>query len=344
MTVLGIESSCDECAIAVVRDGREILSNSVASQIAAHAPFDGVVPELASRMHVELLMPVYRQSLQDAELSPEQIDAIAVSNRPGLAGSLVVGLSFAKGLSLALGRPYVGVDHILAHLYAAQLEHEVAYPYLGLVVSGGHTLIARVNAPLDVEVMGTTIDDACGEAFDKVAKFHGLGYPGGVVIDRLARQGDSGAFRFPRARLHKEGRRRDVGHAHRYDVSYSGLKTAVINQLEKFWDGHSEKSPENIAASFEKAAIDMILDRLDLAAAETGIPRVAVGGGVAANSYLRERLAESALEVAIPSRELCTDNGAMVAGLGYHVLREQGPAGPELDVEPRVSDFRRTYP
>ena len=337
MTICGIESSCDECAVAVVRDGSAILSNTVASQVHAHAPFDGVVPELASRMHVELVLPVYRESLEAAGISSSQVDAIAVTNRPGLAGSLVVGLSFAKGLSMSLGVPFAGVDHILSHLYAVQLEEPVSYPYLGLVVSGGHTLIALVRGPLQAEILGTTIDDACGEAFDKVAKFHGLGYPGGVTIDRLARRGDPRAFRFPSARLHKGD--------HRYDVSYSGLKTAVVNQLDRFWNRDYEKTPENLAASFERAAIDMIVDRLVLASRDTGIRRVAVGGGVAANTYLRAALADhEELEVSIPSRELCTDNAAMVAGLGYHVLRTEGAAALALDVLPRVSGFRRPYP
>ncbi|MFP4483704.1 MAG: tRNA (adenosine(37)-N6)-threonylcarbamoyltransferase complex transferase subunit TsaD [Spirochaetaceae bacterium] len=337
MTVLGIESSCDECAVAVVRDGVDILSNTVASQVNAHAPFDGVVPELASRMHTELVLPVYRESLAEAGISSSQVDAVAVTNRPGLAGSLVVGLSFAKGLSMSLGVPFAGVDHILSHLYAVQLETPVEYPYLGVVVSGGHTLIAVVRAPLEAEILGTTIDDACGEAFDKVAKFHGLGYPGGVAIDGLARKGDPRAFRFPAARLHKGD--------HRYDVSYSGLKTAVVNQLDRFWNREYQKSPENLAASFEQAAIDMIVDRLVLASRDTGIRLVAVGGGVAANTYLRQALFDhDELEVSVPSRELCTDNAAMVAGLGYHVLTTQGPADLGLDVLPRVSGFRRSYP
>jgi N6-L-threonylcarbamoyladenine synthase len=337
MTICGIESSCDECAVAFVRDGTEILSNSVASQIAAHAPFDGVVPELASRMHVELVIPVYREALEASGIDPNEIDAIAVTNRPGLAGSLVVGLSFAKGLSLALGVPYVGVDHILAHMYAVQLEARVEYPYLGLVVSGGHSIIAVVRGPLEMEILGTTIDDACGEAFDKVAKFHRLGYPGGVVIDRLARRGDARAFSFPTARLHKG--------EHRYDVSYSGLKTAVVNQLDHFWNRDFEKSNENLAASFEQAAIDMILDRLRLAVEDTGISRVAVGGGVAANTYLRESLqGRSGVDVSIPSRALCTDNAAMIGGLGYHVLEAEGAADLSLDVLPRVTGFRRRYP
>jgi len=305
--------------------------------VATHAPFDGVVPELASRLHVELIHPVYKKTVEESGLGAEAIDGIAVSNRPGLAGSLVVGLNFAKGLSVALGVPIVGVDHILAHLYAVQLDAPLDYPYLGLVVSGGHTLIAMVRGPLKVEILGTTIDDACGEAFDKVSKFHGFGFPGGVAVDRLARRGDSRAFDFPDAQLHKG--------EHRYDVSYSGLKTAVINQLDRFRKPTYEKTPENIAAAFERAAIDMVLRRLFRAAEDTGVSRVAVGGGVAANTYLREVLAaRKELKVVIPPHELCTDNAAMIGGLGYHVLEQEGEADLALDVQPRVPRFRSSYP
>jgi N6-L-threonylcarbamoyladenine synthase len=323
--------------VSLVRDGRELLGQSIATQVATHAAFDGVVPELASRLHVELILPVYRQALAESGLHAHDIDAIAVTNRPGLAGSLVVGLNFAKGLSVSLGVPFVGVDHILGHLYAVQLHAAPAYPYLGLVVSGGHTLIALVRAPLEVEILGGTIDDACGEAFDKVSKFHGFGFPGGVAVDRLARRGDARAFDFPDAQLHKG--------EHRYDVSYSGLKTAVINQLDHFRNHEFEKTPENIAAAFERAAVDMVLRRLFRAVQDTGVSRVAVGGGVAANTYLREALrVREDLEVVIPPPELCTDNAAMIAGLGYHVLEQEGPAGLDLDISARVPRFRRGYP
>lgn len=337
MRVLGVESSCDECSLAVVEDGRTILGQVIATQLEEHAPYRGVVPEIASRTHTRWIGPIYRSTLEQAGLTAGDLDAVAVTTRPGLVGSLVVGLSFAKGLAYGLGLPIVGVDHMLAHLYAPQLAGEVEYPFLGLLVSGGHTIIARAEDPFTMRVMGTTIDDACGEAFDKVAKHYDLGYPGGVAIDRLAQSGDERAFRFPTANLHKG--------EHRYDVSYSGLKTAVINQLDQFWGGEAEKSKENIAASFQRAAIEALLQRLFRAVEDTGLTRVVVGGGVAANSYLRSALEQREdLDVRFPPLELCTDNGAMIAGIGYHLLRRGDRDGLDLDVSSRVAGFRRTYP
>ena len=337
MTILGIETSCDECSAAVVLDGKTILSNVVATQIEFHKPYYGVVPEIASRKHVEWIVPVVDRAIEDAHVDMHRLEGIAVTYRPGLVGSLLVGLSFAKGLSLALGVPFVGVDHVLAHLYAPHLEHEIPYPYLGVLVSGGHTLIAEVDAFDSMKVLGTTIDDACGEAFDKVAKFYDMGYPGGVAIDRLSERGDAEAFSFPSPSLHKGD--------HRYDVSYSGLKTAVVNQLDQFWNGRSPKSPENIAASFQRAAIDILVDRIDRAVRDTGLQRVVVGGGVAANRYLRSRLSSMGeTSVTFPSLKLCTDNAAMVAGIGYHLLQSAGSSLYTLNAEARVPMFRRLYP
>jgi N6-L-threonylcarbamoyladenine synthase len=337
MLVLGIETSCDECSVAVVEDGTRLRGMLIATQDEVHAPYSGVVPELASRRHIETILPIFREAIDEARCSPEELDLVAVTVQPGLAGSLAVGVAFAKALALGLGRPVVGVDHIPAHLYAIQLERQVDYPFLGLVISGGHTLIARVSGPTELEVLGTTIDDACGEAFDKVAKHLDLGYPGGIAIDRLARRGDPKAFRFPVPSLHKGD--------HRYDVSYSGLKTAVVNQLEQFRTAGYPATPENIAASFEASAVDMALNRLRRAQRDTGLSRVVVAGGVASNSYLRARLTEwSGGDVFIPSKRLCTDNGAMVAGLGYHVYRDQGAGELDLDILPKVAAFRGNYP
>jgi N6-L-threonylcarbamoyladenine synthase len=337
LKILGIESSCDECSAAVVEDGRRILSNLVLSQIDFHKPYYGVVPEIASRKHVEWIKPVVQDSLATAGIAVTDIDAVAVSYRPGLIGSLLVGLSFAKGLAWALGKPLIGVDHILAHLYAPHLEREISYPYIGVLVSGGHTIIARVDRHDRMQVLGTTIDDACGEAFDKVAKHYGIGFPGGVAIDRLARTGDSRAFHFPHPVLNK-------GEAY-YDVSYSGLKTAVIHQTDQFWNGKAEKSLANIAASFQRAAIDILVDRALAAAADLGLRRIVAGGGVAANSYLRARMAaEAELEVIFPSLALCTDNAAMVAGLGYHLLQDGVVSDFSLNAEARVPLFKRQYP
>jgi N6-L-threonylcarbamoyladenine synthase len=328
MLVLGLETSCDECAAAVVEDGRKILSNVVATQIEFHRPYLGVVPELASRLHTEAVVPVVREALAQAGLSLKDIDGLAVTSRPGLLGCLLVGLSYVKALAFAAGLPFVGVDHIRAHLYAAHLEQDIAYPYLGLLVSGGHTLICRVENWDAVTVLGTTIDDACGEAFDKVAKHYRMGYPGGLAVDRLAARGEAAAFHFPEPSLHKG--------AHAYDVSYSGLKTAVINQLEQFRDPAFADSSENIAAAFQKTALGILLKRVYKAAEDTGLKRIVAGGGVAANSYLREQLARRQdYEVIFPSLALCTDNGAMVAGLGCHYLSRGETSPLELSAESR---------
>jgi N6-L-threonylcarbamoyladenine synthase len=337
MIVLGVETSCDECAASVVEKGKRILSEVVASQIEDHRPFYGVVPEIASRRHIETISHVVEQALQEAKIKATEVEGLAVTYQPGLIGSLLVGLSFTKGLAFALEKPLVGVDHILAHLYAPHLEADISYPYIGLLVSGGHTLITAVEDFDTIRVMGATIDDACGEAFDKVAKHYDLGFPGGVAIDRLSQSGSPQAFRFPWPSLHKGD--------HPFDVSYSGLKTAVVNQLDRFWNRDFAKSKENIAASFQATAIDILVDRTVKAALHSGLRRIVAGGGVAANSYLRKKLSEqSDLEVIFPSLRLCTDNAAMVAGLGYHMLRKGQRSELSLNARARVQGLRRLYP
>jgi len=337
MIVLGVESSCDECAAAVVENGKRILGEVVASQIEDHRPFYGVVPEIASRRHIETISGVVQQALEQAGMQACEVDALAVTYQPGLIGSLLVGLSFVKGMAFALNKPMAGVDHILAHLYAPHLEAQIDYPYVGLLVSGGHTLIVEVEGFDTIRVLGTTIDDACGEAFDKVAKHYDLGFPGGVAIDKLSLSGSSLAFRFPKPSLHKGD--------HPFDVSYSGLKTAAVNQLDQFWNRDYEKSKENIAASFQAAAINMLVDRTVKAARHTGHRRIVVGGGVAANSYLRRRLSEhEELDVIFPSLRLCTDNAAMIAGLGYHMLLAGKTADLNLNASARVKGLRKVYP
>jgi len=334
MTILGIESSCDECAAAVVLDGRRVISSVIATQIERHAEFDGVVPEIASRLHTEWVYDVVARSLGEASVTMADIDGVAVTARPGLAGSLLVGVSFAKALAWSTGRPFVGVNHVLAHLYAPLLTEDVEYPFIGLIVSGGHTLICRADGFDDITVLGTTIDDAIGEAFDKVAKHYGLGYPGGSAIDRLARSGNPAACRFPVPNLYK----RDG----RFDVSYSGIKTAAIRQLDQFWNPAFERSDENLAAAFEKAAIDMLVTRLLRAVDATGIKTVVAGGGVAANTYLRASLgARRDLRTLFPPLAFCGDNAAMIAGLGYHMLARGDRDGLELNASPRVSGFKR---
>lgn len=336
MRILGIESSCDECAAAVVEDGEKIISNVVATQIDFHKPYYGVVPEIASRLHTEWIVPVVQEALEQANMEANELDAIAVTNRPGLMGSLLVGLSFAKSFAWSLGIPFVGVDHVRAHLYAAHLNQKIEYPYIGLLVSGGHTIICKVESFENITILGTTIDDAVGEAFDKVAKFYQLGYPGGVLIDRLSKEGDDSFFRFPSPSLHKG--------EHRYDVSYSGLKNAVLHQLNLFKAKEGDYSTADIVASFQKKAIGILLKPLFQAVNDTQIHRVVAGGGVAANSYLRSELAKATdLEVIFPPLKLCTDNGAMIAGIGYHYL-QKGSDPLSTTASARVFGFRKIYP
>jgi N6-L-threonylcarbamoyladenine synthase len=340
MLVLGIESSCDECAASVVEDGERILSDIVATQIPFHEKYQGVVPEIASRKHSEWIYGVVEKSLAEAGAKPADLDGVAATSRPGLIGSLLVGLCFAKGFAWSIDNPFVGVNHILAHLYASRLRTEsdssppLDYPFIGLLVSGGHSIICKVEDFDSIEVLGTTIDDAVGEAFDKVAKHYGFGYPGGIAIDKLAQKGDDRAFSFPMPSLHKG--------EHRYDVSYSGLKTACVRQLDLFKRPGAEASPENIAASFQKAAVDMLLSRLFRVIEDTGITKVVAGGGVAANSYLRRTLgARSDLEVRFPPLRLCGDNGAMVAGIGCKYLERGESSGLDMGVSARVPLFRK---
>jgi len=338
MKVLGIESSCDECSASVVEDGDKILSNIIMTQIPFHAQWNGVVPEIASRKHVEWIYTVVKEAIDKANLNIDDIDALAVTNRPGLLGSLLVGLSFAKAFAWARGIPFIAVDHMLAHLYAPKLiaDNKVEYPFLGLLVSGGHTIICRADNFDNITVLGTTIDDAAGEAFDKIAKYYNFGYPGGVVIDKMAQKGDSEAFKFPMPSLHKGD--------HRYDVSYSGIKNAVINQLDLF-KVKEKFTNEDIAASFQKTAVNILLRALLNAAQDTGLSTIVAGGGVAANSYLREKLSqEKNLRCVFPPLELCGDNAAMIAGLGYHYLARGEKSALNVTASARVEGFKKKYP
>ncbi len=335
MKVLGIESSCDETACAIVEDGKKIISNVVATQIPFHQVYKGVVPEIASRKHAEWILPVVRQALKEAGMKLDDVDAVAATNRPGLMGSLLVGLTFGKTLAWSIGKPFIAVNHMLGHMYAAHLANDIAYPYLGLLVSGGHSIIAKVNGFDDLEVLGTTIDDSVGEAFDKVSKFYGLGYPGGVVIDRLSQNGDPKAFNFPIPKL-------DKGDDHRYDVSFSGLKTAVIHQADMFLKKGCEKTNENICASFQETACKILTSRLFRAVEDTGLTTVVAGGGVAANSRLRALLAERKdLNCVFPPLKLCGDNGAMIAGVAYHFLKRGDRSGIDTTACARIPQFKR---
>lgn len=335
MLVLGIESSCDECSAAVVEDGRRIRSNIIATQIPLHEQYQGVVPEIASRAHVRWIEQIAGQALSEAGLEAADLDGVAATAQPGLIGSLAVGLSFAKAMAFALGKPFKGVNHMLAHLYAPQLSSPVEYPFLGLLVSGGHSIICKAVDFDSIEILGTTVDDAVGEAFDKVATHYGFGYPGGKAIDELAERGDPEAFRFSPPSLHKG--------EHRYDLSYSGLKTAAIHHLENFKRPGAASSPENIAASFRKAAIDLLLAKLLKASADTGIRRIVAGGGVAANAYLRRSLAaKSDLDVRFPPLELCGDNGAMVAGIAYRYFERGESDSLDLAPQSRIPTYKRS--
>jgi len=328
--VLGIESSCDETAAALVRDGRTILASVVASQEEVHHRYGGVVPELASRRHMEAILPVMREALAQADIGLAQIDAVAATRGPGLIGSLLVGFSFAKALAFALRVPWVGVNHLEGHIHALFLEPSPPpFPFVALLASGGHTGLYFVSSFMSMELLGQTRDDAAGEAFDKVAKMLGWGYPGGAVIDRLARQGDPNRVRFPRPLIEKTS----------CDFSFSGIKTAVGRYLREH-PGGSPSQAVDIAAGFQEAVVEVLVLKLIRAARMKGCHRVALAGGVAANSRLRERLRQDGgaegMEVYLPSPRLCGDNAAMVAALGYRLLDSGEPAGLEDDVFSRV--------
>jgi len=325
--ILGIETSCDETAAAVVEDGRRVRSSIVSSQVELHAPYGGVVPELASRAHVELINGVVDEALMEAGvLDVRELDAVAACHGPGLAGALLVGVSAAKALALTSGLPYVQVNHLEAHLYAGWLEEpDLELPLAVLVVSGGHTLLVVMEGHGKYRVMGQTVDDAAGEAYDKVARFLGLGYPGGPAIDRLAAEGNPETVAFPRPML-GEG----------YDFSFSGLKTAVINHVRK----HPDVEVRDVAASFQEAVVEVLTAKLVAAADDAEASTLVLGGGVAANSRLRARVADAAVatgrRVFLPPPELCTDNGAMIAGAAWWRLESDGPTPLDAGIAPSL--------
>lgn len=314
MLVLAIESSCDETSAAVVRDGRQVLSNIIASQVDVHARYGGVVPELAARKHLEACPVVIDQALQQAGVSLHDIEGVAVTSGPGLIGALLVGLSTAKALAYSLNIPLVGVHHIEGHILAPLLEQPIEFPYLALAVSGGHTHLYRVDGVGQYSLLGRTLDDAAGEAFDKVAKMSGLTYPGGALIDKLARQGNADRFEFPRPMLHRSG----------FDFSFSGIKTAVLTQIKKLEAPLEGQLLQDLAAGFQEAVVDVLSQKAFKAAKEYGLSRIVVAGGVACNSGLRERFAEMAdnkgMAVFFPAPLLCADNAAMLAVAGDFYL------------------------
>jgi N6-L-threonylcarbamoyladenine synthase len=322
--ILGIETSCDETAVAVVADGRRILSSIVSSQVELHAVYGGVVPELASRRHVEAMIPVLDEALDRAGCRLDDIDAVAVTCGPGLAGALLVGVNFAKALAFALARPFVGVNHLEGHIYAAWMDGDLEprFPSLALIVSGGHSDVVLMEGHGNYRRLGETVDDAAGEAFDKVARLLGLGFPGGPAIDRLAATVSSPAPRLPRARLERP-----------YDFSFSGLKTKV----RRIVDGEEGEplAADALAAAFQESVVDSLVTKALQAAADHGANEILLVGGVAANTLLRSSLADrSPLPVVIPPSALCTDNGAMIAAAAWQRLRTGERAGLDLDVEP----------
>jgi N6-L-threonylcarbamoyladenine synthase len=343
--ILAIESTCDETAAAVVDDGVRVRSNVIATQFELHAKYRGVVPEIASRAHIENILPVISEALQHAACGLADIDAVAIAHRPGLIGSLLIGVTAAKTLAWSINKPLIGVDHVHAHLYSVVLDSEKnrdgsyfsspEFPAVGLVCSGGHTALYRINDWHDVALIGSTIDDAVGEAYDKVAAILGLGYPGGPIIDELAQQGDPSGIRFPRSTLGRES----------LDFSFSGLKTAVLYHVRGVpgRDDHpappTEKDIANIAAAFQEACIDVLIKKIRRAMKQFDARSVIIGGGVSANRGLRAALAKFDVPVYFPDLQYCTDNAAMSGGLA-HIHYERGEFSP-LDLDAiTYSQFR----
>lgn len=324
--VLALETSCDETAAAVVMGGSDVLSSIVSSQIDIHARFGGVVPEIASRAHLESLIPVVNSAIDEAGILPSRIDVVAATAGPGLIGALLVGVSAAKSLALVWDKPFVGVNHLEAHLYAGLLDDPtLQFPLIVLLVSGGHTMIIEMRGHGDYTVLGRTIDDAAGEAYDKVARFLNLGYPGGPVIDKIASDGNPHAVEFPRAMQH-DG----------LDVSFSGLKTAVMNHVRR----NPDMSNVDIAASFQAAVVDILCIKTIRAAQQVGAKGIVLGGGVSANSALRAEMTsrgnDAGFPVALPSRAMCTDNAAMIAAAAWHRFAADGPTSLACGAYPNL--------
>ena len=329
--ILGIESSCDETAAAVVRNGREVLSNVISSQIDIHTQFGGVVPEIASRKHVEAVSYVTAQALKEAGLSLEEVDAIGVTCGPGLVGALLVGVSFAKALAFATDKPLIGVHHIEGHICSNYIEYpELEPPFVCLVASGGHSHLALVKDYGVYDILGQTRDDAAGEAFDKVARVLGLGYPGGPAIDRAAKEGNPKAFDFPRAKIPDAP----------YDFSFSGLKSTVLNVVNQAKMREETLSAPDLAASFQQAVVDVLTEHTMAAVRDTGVKKVAIAGGVASNTRLRESLEDACraegCDFFRPAPVLCTDNAAMIAGAAFFELQRGITHDMSLNAQPNL--------
>lgn len=334
--ILGIESSCDETAAAVVRNGREVCSNVISSQIELHKLYGGVVPEIASRKHIEKINQVIEEALEEAEVTLDDLDAVAVTYGPGLVGALLVGVAEAKAICYAKKKPLVGVHHIEGHVSANYIEHpELEPPFLCLIVSGGHTHLVMVNDYGEYEILGRTRDDAVGEAFDKVARAIGLGYPGGPKIDKLAKEGNPNAIRFPRAKIEDAV----------YDFSFSGVKSAVLNHINGCKMKGEPIVEADIAASFQKAVTDVLVERTIKAAKEYRVQKVAIAGGVASNSALRQAMQEACdkeqLYLSYPSPIYCTDNAAMIGVAGYYEYIKGTRHGWDLNAVPNLKIGQR---
>ena len=335
MIILGIETSCDETAASIVVDGSEILSSVVSSQVDVHHKYGGVVPELASRKHIEDIVPIVKEAVSKAGINFKQIDALAVTQGPGLIGSLIVGFAFAKSFAYTLGIPWIGVNHLEGHINSVFLEsNPPTFPFVSLLVSGGHTSIYYVKHHTDIEMMGQTRDDAAGEAFDKVSKAIGFGYPGGIIIDRLAKKGDPAKIVFPRAYLDKAG----------FDFSFSGIKTSV-NRYIQTHDNEYKEQIADIVAGFQESVVDVLSYKVLNAAMKMDCDQISIVGGVAANSRLRKRAEQDAepkgIKVYIPSVDLCGDNAAMIAATGYHYLKNGKSSDISDDVYSRIKMKRQ---
>lgn len=332
MFVLSIESTCDETSVAIVKDGKEVLANVISSQIKDHLPWNGVVPEIASRLHLKKVLPLTEEACRISGISLKEVDLIAASNRPGLIGGLIVGTGTAKAYAWILDKPFIAINHMEGHLYSPHITHEIEFPYIGLLVSGGHTMIVIAKSYTDYEVIGTTIDDALGEALDKVAKHYQIGYPGGPAIEQAAFSGDRTTFDFPTSNLYKSDRK--------YDVSYSGIKTAAINYLEKYLR-KKEYTTNDIAAAFQHRAFEMLFKKVKKASEEYHISNIVVAGGVSANQYLRTMFCQlNHIKIYFPDLKYTTDNGAMIAAFAYHKYLKEGASPLDTGVSPRVNGFK----
>ncbi len=331
LITLAIETSCDETSVAILKNGRDVLSNIISSQIDIHKKFGGVVPEVASRKHIENINTIIEDSLKEAKLGFNDIDLVGVTYGPGLVGALLVGISSAKAIAYGLKKPLIGVNHIHGHVCANFIEHkDLEPPFIGLIVSGGHSYLVHAKSYTDLELIGRTRDDAAGEAFDKVARALGLEYPGGPEIDKLAKIGNSEAIDFPRVMLEKDS----------YDFSFSGLKTAVLNYINQMHQKNEEIVIEDVAASFQKAVTDVLVTKAIRLAKEKKLNKIVVSGGVAANSGLRNSLGEEAkkenIEIFYPSLKLCTDNAAMIGSSAYYNYINGDESDFHLGVKPNL--------